>query len=249
MPPKYASQRTSAQREMDELRRQVATIARNMTTLMSMIDPLAVQGQKIEEMSAQLAHLIEAIAQPAPASQPESPTVDEELVIPHPMKVVGTKYRRTNVTKTHIIDRVIKPYRRDADRQELLDAQLKGIYSNILALCKVVIEIALRGLGLCTCSASSECICGAPVSSTIPLWSQLTTDYKSRMVEQFEAAVWAKQKVPMSKCARQWAAMHMLEEGWGTWAKKPRNIGRDYARYDNVTSRSRSVVLIILLCW
>ncbi|KAI9310048.1 hypothetical protein BX666DRAFT_2012611 [Dichotomocladium elegans] len=239
MPPKYASQRTSAQREMDELRRQVATIARNMTTLMSMIEPLAVQGQKIEEMSAQLAHLVEAI----------SPTVDEELVIPHPMKVVGTKYRRTNVTKAHIIDRVIKPYRWDADGQELLDAQLKGIYSNILALRKAVIEIALHGLGLCTCSASCECICGAPVSSTIPLWSQLTTDYKSRMVEQFKAAVWAKQKVPMSKCARQWAAMHMLEEGWGTWAKKPRNIGRDYARYDNVTSRSRSVVLIILLCW
>ncbi|KAI9312525.1 hypothetical protein BX666DRAFT_843450 [Dichotomocladium elegans] len=129
MPPKYASQRTSSQREMDELRRQVATIARNMTTLMSIIKPSAVQGQKIEEMSAQLVHLIEAIAQPAPASQPESPTVDEEWVIPRPMMVVGMKYRRTNITKTHIIDRVIKPYRRDADGQELPDAQLKGIYS------------------------------------------------------------------------------------------------------------------------
>ncbi|KAI9321323.1 hypothetical protein BX666DRAFT_963350 [Dichotomocladium elegans] len=221
--------------ELAMLRRDVKRLSSVVTAMSEKMDLLIAAADRGNAATADLANAPENAREDARTSSVEESAImspsSEVDIIPWPSTCVSEgsseKMRRVSITKALIITALIKPFRKDENGQDLSYAKLTAIYGSIRDMRKDFVMAAIHELGYCTCKPPvGRCRCGAAKGKRVPTqpvrWGQLSPRYRYKMIANFEAIIFEKERIPIHRCEKHWAASHMLEEGWCNWIKKMR---------------------------
>ncbi|KAI7846871.1 hypothetical protein BDC45DRAFT_576505 [Circinella umbellata] len=229
MPPK-SNVKVSVQQELQELRRQVTNIAHDQETLYTAQNELAGAIRELkQEFENKTEELLNAINDLKEVSMNHITRSISFESLPTDAASVSTNSTLATIsTRSTARDNFAKIIQNDTNA-DISYSQAEAIYNTVIQERRLALNLLSRRLA----NDGQETLLDLGMGDEeIRIgWGSINENERKTTIDAFKDAVLERTFVDLRLCEEDWAALHMLSEGWGNRRQQEQTVRRSRGSY------------------